>query len=142
MTILLTNQLKKDLVLIDDYYSQKQLSKALEISINKMMKMRDAAGLIKKDKGRPKGTGMTFKGEENTRPKEVIAAKDRAKIEIKIQKQLTVYPDVETENGIKLREEKYKQIQEKLLKHTIEEQLEIIKDFNHEQSRIEEFINK
>ena len=85
MTILLTNQLKKDLVLIDDYYSQKQLSKALEISINKMMKMRDAAGLIKKDKGRPKGTGMTFKGEENTRPKEVIAAKDRAKIEIKIQ---------------------------------------------------------
>jgi hypothetical protein len=141
MTILLTNQLKKDLILIDPYYSQKQEKIALEISVNKMMELRKQAGLNPKEKGRPKGTGMTFKGEDNILPEEIIKAKDRAKIEIKIQKLLTVYPDIEVD-GKRLRETKYKLIYDKLKNKTVEEQLQIIKDFKHEQSRIEEFINK
>ena len=135
MTIILTDQLKKDLILVDSEYSQKNLSKELQISINKMMKMRDDAGLRKKNKGRPKGTGMTFKGEEKVNPEEIEKAKNRILIEIKVQKQLTVYPDI-------IRPEKLNTILNKLKDMPVEDQLEIIKDFNHEQSRIEEFINK
>lgn len=141
MTIRLSDKSKKDLILIDPYYSQKQLSKALEISINKMMELRDEAGLEKKEKGRPVGTGMTFKGEEHTRPEEITKAKDRVRIEIKIIKLLTVYPDIDTEEG-NIRQIKKDIIQNKLKDTDVEEQIQIIKDFKHEQSRVEEFINK
>lgn len=135
MTLLLTDQLRKDLILVDPYYSQKQLMKALQISINKMMKMRDEVGLTDKPKGRPKGTGMRFKGEIDTNPEQIEKAKNRMLVEIKVQKQLTVYPDT-------VRLEKLKIILNKLKDKSVEEQLEIIKGFKHEQSRIEEFINK
>ena len=140
MTIELTPRLKKAIILIDPYYSQKQEKIALEISVNRMMSLREEAGLEPKEKGRPKGLRMTFKGEENTMPKEIIDSTNIGKIDIKIQKLLTVYPDTYVD-GQKLRFIKYNLLYEKLEGKTAEEQLQIIKDFNHEQSRIEEFNN-
>ena len=141
MTIELTPRLEKAIILIDPYYSQKQERIALEISVNKMMELRKEAGLPPKEKGRPTGTGKTFKGEENILPKEIIDSTNDGKIDIKIQKLLTAYPDSYVE-GQKLRYIKYNLLYKKLEGKTVEEKLNIIKGFKHEQSRVEEFINK
>lgn len=82
MTVKLTEQLKKDLHLIDPYFSQKQQMRICGVCINTMMKLRDLAGLNKKKKGRPTGTPVLFKGEK-AYPPEVEEALKRIPLEIK-----------------------------------------------------------
>lgn len=85
MTLNLTEQNAEDLILIQPYYSQKQQAKLIGVCTNTMMKIRDSLGLPKKDKGRPKGTGIVFKGEQ-TVPVVVEEAIQRLKKDIKIKK--------------------------------------------------------
>ena len=76
MTLNLTEQNAEDLILIQPYYSQKQQAKLIGVCTNTMMK---------KDKGRPKGTGIVLKGEQ-TVPVVVEEAIQRLKKDIKIKK--------------------------------------------------------
>lgn len=133
MTLLLSEQSNKDLILIQPYYSQKQQKRLLEISVNCMMKLRKQAGLEPKEKGRPKGTGMVFKGEEIKTPKEITEALDRIKLEIKIVKILTVFEQEQ-------RPELLNKLKSKLQNN--ENKYDIIKELKGDKSRIEEFINK
>lgn len=82
----ITIQMREDLILIDPYYSQKQQSKQIGITVNTLMVWRDKIGLNKKDKGRPVGKNVLYKG-ENPIPNEVQEAVERLRKEVKEQKQ-------------------------------------------------------
>lgn len=81
MTIILPDRSKEDLVLIQPYYSQKQQAKILGLSVNTMIKIREQIGLPKKDKGRPKGNGVVFKGDQQY-PQAVLDAMERLRKDI------------------------------------------------------------
>lgn len=133
MTLELTEQSKQDLRKIDPYYSQKQQRKLLEISVNCMMKLRKQSGLDPKEKGRPKGTGIVFKGEEKRTPDEILDALDRIKLEIKIAKILTVF---EQEQRPEIMDKLKIELEDKDNKY------EIVKELKGDKSRIETLINK
>lgn len=67
----LTPEMKKALEVIDPYFSQKVQGKIAYVSTNRIIELRQQAGLEIKDKGRPKSSALIFAGQEKY-PKEVI----------------------------------------------------------------------
>jgi len=137
MTIELSQQDKEDLILIQPYYSQKQQSKVIGVSINSMMKLREQAGLPAKEKGRPKGTGIVFKDEQKI-PTVIIDAGNRLNRSIRIQKLYT---------SLREQEDLQKQFKLDLQDKSIEEIEEIITKYKdikerNEQSRIKELVTE
>lgn len=87
MTIILPDRSKEDLKLIQPYYSQKQQARILGLSVNTMIKIREQIGLPKKDKGRPKGNAIVFKGDQQY-PQAILDAVERLKKDIVIAKMI------------------------------------------------------
>ena len=67
----LTPEMKKALEVIDPYFSQKVQGKIAYVSTNRIIELRQQAGLEIKDKGRPKAPALVFAGQEKY-PKEVL----------------------------------------------------------------------
>jgi histidyl-tRNA synthetase len=67
----LTPKMKKALEVIDPYFSQKVQGKIAYVSTNRIIELRQQAGLYIKDKGRPKRTRVLFAGQQRY-PKEVL----------------------------------------------------------------------
>lgn len=112
---------KEDLYLIQPYYSQKQQAKTIGVCINVMMNIREHFGLPKKEKGRPKGAKVIYKGEQEY-PTVILEAVDRLRRDIRISKALS---------SIKLTSDKIefeKYITELLDKNEIERVENIVND--------------